>query len=86
MTELILSISEDGQPRADGVTGVWHYEAFDQKRRKAECIPADADDLKEIEQFEHTLKIPARSPVWMHSHEPNRSFRFRLLCPERTLH
>lgn len=38
------------------------YEAFDQKRREAERIQADADDLKEIEQLEHTLKNAGKKP------------------------
>ncbi|MGJ3593448.1 virulence RhuM family protein [Stutzerimonas stutzeri] len=38
------------------------YEAFDQKRREAERIQADADDLKEIEQLEHTLKDTGKKP------------------------
>lgn len=62
MTDLILYSSEDGQPRADGATSAWRYETFDQKRREAECILADADDLKEIEQFEHTLKNAGKKP------------------------
>lgn len=62
MTDLILYSSEDGQPRADGATCTWRYEAFDQKRREAECILADTDGLKEIEQFEHTLKNTGKKP------------------------
>ena len=38
------------------------YEAFDQKRREAERLQADADDLKEIEQLEHTLKNTGKKP------------------------
>jgi len=38
------------------------YEAFDQKRREAERIQADVDDLKEIEQLEHTLKNTGKKP------------------------
>lgn len=38
------------------------YEAFDQQRREAERIQADADDLKEIEQLEHTLKNTGKKP------------------------
>lgn len=38
------------------------YDAFDQKRREAERIQADADDLKEIEQLEHTLKNTGKKP------------------------
>ncbi len=38
------------------------YQAFDQKRREAERIQADADDLKEIEQLEHTLKNTGKKP------------------------
>jgi hypothetical protein len=56
MTDLILYSSEDGQPRADGATCAWRYEAFDQRRREAECI------LAEIEQLEHTLKNTGKKP------------------------
>ena len=38
------------------------YEAFNQKRREAERLQADADDLKEIEQLEHTLKSTGKKP------------------------
>ncbi len=38
------------------------YQAFDQKRREAERLQADADDLKEIEQLEHTLKDTGKKP------------------------
>lgn len=38
------------------------YETFDQKRREAERIQADVDDLKEIEQLEHTLKSTGKKP------------------------
>lgn len=38
------------------------YQAFDQKRREAERLQADADDLKEIEQLEHTLKSTGKKP------------------------
>ncbi|WP_374286872.1 virulence RhuM family protein [Pseudomonas fluvialis] len=38
------------------------YETFDQKRREAERIQADVDDLKEIEQLEHTLKNTGKKP------------------------
>ena len=62
MTDLILYSSEDGQPRAAGATCAWRHEAFDQKCREAECILADTDDLKEIEQFENTLKNTGKKP------------------------
>ncbi len=38
------------------------YQAFDQRRREAERLQADADDLKEIEQLEHTLKSTGKKP------------------------
>ncbi|WP_028241647.1 virulence RhuM family protein [Stutzerimonas azotifigens] len=38
------------------------YQAFDQNRREAERLQADADDLKEIEQLEHTLKDMGKKP------------------------
>ncbi|TLX54200.1 hydroxyacid dehydrogenase [Stutzerimonas nosocomialis] len=38
------------------------YEAFDQKRREAERVQADVDDLKEIEQLEQTLKNTGKKP------------------------
>ena len=38
------------------------YDAFDQKRRQAERIQADVDDLKAIEQLEHTLKNTGNKP------------------------
>ncbi|MDH0704004.1 virulence RhuM family protein [Pseudomonas toyotomiensis] len=38
------------------------YQAFDQKRSEAERLQADADDLKEIEQLEHTLKDTGKKP------------------------
>ncbi len=38
------------------------YEAFDQRRREAERIQADVDDLKEIEQLEQTLKNTGKKP------------------------
>ena len=62
MTDLILYSSEDAQPRADGATSAWRYETFDQKRREAERILADADDLKEIEQLEHSIKHRVEKP------------------------
>lgn len=62
MTDLIPYSSEDGQPRAVGGTCAWRYEAFDQKRSEAECILANTDDLKEIEQFGHTPKNTGKKP------------------------
>jgi hypothetical protein len=54
------------QPVLDGPGTVSHddmkritherYDAFDQQRRAAEAIAADADDLKELEQLEENLK------------------------------
>lgn len=38
------------------------YDAFDQKRRQTERIQADVDDLKAIEQLEHTLKNTGNKP------------------------
>lgn len=38
------------------------YQTFDQKRREAERLQADADDLKEIEQLENTLKNTGKKP------------------------
>lgn len=40
---------------APSVASHERYEVFDQTRREAEHIQADADDLRKIEQLEHTL-------------------------------
>jgi len=54
------------QPRLKGAGSVSHedmkrianarYDTFDQKRRSAEALAADAEDLEQIEQLEKTLK------------------------------
>lgn len=38
------------------------YELFDQQRKEAERAQADTDDLKEIEQLEHSIKHRVEKP------------------------
>lgn len=47
-----------GKVSHDDMKEVAHerYETFDQKRREAERLAADADDLKQLERLEHDLK------------------------------
>ena len=53
-----------GSVSREGMERVVHerYELFDQQRKDAERAQADTDDLKEIEQLEHSIKHRVEKP------------------------
>jgi len=65
-------LESNDQPVLQGAGSISHvdmkliasarYETFDQNRRNAEVLAADAEDLREIEQLEEQLKKAPRKP------------------------